>query len=424
MASLPAPSSEAGDPAFPPAPVLLGGLGTVIAAAAWNAAAPAALPGERVLAVTAALVAVGAALAVQLPRMRDDAESRLAAGGLWALAAAAAFLGSMGVAPSWDSVALLFRLAAGAAALAGLITAVPTGWRLFLGSLLIAFHFAAILCAITVVPPPNAPAPFLSMQAYVRWFHAYLVGVNLNNGYHFYAPEPGPCALVWFRVQWADGASVWVRIPDHPKMNNHLERRRLGALATVITQGNPIPPDRAEKLAEARLKAGEARRIPADPNVPLPAQYREPNSTCKLLLASYVRFIARTTPHPSGGSAVTGVKVYSVEYFNPPVEHFQAGREPLDATLYAPYYMGDYDAAGALKDECYRLVPGPKPDGPPEVVQDPFLYWRIPILREITVPPAAPGLPASPLPPPWTDEGKVVNYVRVHTGDKDEGTIP
>jgi hypothetical protein len=106
------------------------------------------------------------------------------------------------------------------------------------------------------------------------------------------------------------------------------------------------------------------------------------------------------------------------------VEHFQAGREPLDVTLYAPYYMGDYDPDGVLKDECFRLVPSKDPSTPPEPIQDPFLYWRIPILREITVPPTRPDLPPPPAPLPWTDEGKVVNYVRRHAGDKDEGTIP
>jgi hypothetical protein len=69
-------------------------------------------------------------------------------------------------------------------------------------------------------------------------------------------------------------------------------------------------------------------------------------------------------------------------------------------------------------------VPSKDPNTQPEAIQDPFLYWRIPILREITIPPARAGVPSPPVPVPWTDEGRVVNYVRLHAGDKDEGTIP
>ncbi|MBU6175204.1 MAG: hypothetical protein KGQ60_15450, partial [Planctomycetes bacterium] len=357
MASESAPPSGFGDPVFQPVPVLLGGLGVIGIAAVCNLAIPDAWAGERTLVISLALIAVGAALAVLLPRLGDEPESRLAAGGLWVLGAIAAFIGSMGVPQSWDSMGLLYRLIAGMAVLAGIIAAVPNGWRKLLASLLIAFHFAAILCAITVVPPPAAPPPFLSVQTYVRWVHSYLIGINLNNGYHFYAPEPGPCALLWYRVQWADGAKHWGRIPDHPQMNNHLERRRMGALATVITQGNPLPPDRADQLIDARMKAAEKRGIPVDPYFPVPTQYREPNPTCRLLMSSYARFLARHTPHPTGATvAVTGIKLYSVEYFNPAVEHFQAGREPLDRTLYAPYYMGDFDESGTLKEDCFRIV--------------------------------------------------------------------
>src|SRR5262245_31639798 len=104
MASETAPPMGAGDPVVSPVSVLLSGLGVVGVSALWNVTAPESLPGERALAIAAGLIAVGTALWLILPQMRDDAESRLAAGGLWALAAAGAFIASLAVAPSWDSL--------------------------------------------------------------------------------------------------------------------------------------------------------------------------------------------------------------------------------------------------------------------------------------------------------------------------------
>jgi hypothetical protein len=413
------------DPAYyPPTVAMVSGLAIVTGAVAWEIVASTTLPGLRSLVIGCGLLTIGVALYLLLPRFADDPESRLGAGGLWALAGAGAFLGSLGFAESWDSLVFLARILGAVAWMVGLITAVPNNWRYLLGTLLLLWHFSAIFCAIVVVPPPNAPPPFLALQAYVRYFHPYLVATNLNNGYHFYAPEPGPCALLWYRVEWADGATHWGRIPDHPKMANHLERRRYGALATVVTQSMPTPGDRLEKLAEARLKAGEEKRIPLDPNFPVPVQYREPTPMVKLLLSSFARFIAKNTAHPTGGdAAVTGVKLYSVEYYNPPVEHFQAGRDPLDALLYIPHFMGDYLPDGRIKPEIYQAVQ--QASGPPVVTQDPFLYWRVPILREFPEAPPAPGVPApADAPPPWTGEGKVLNFVRKHAGDSEEGPLP
>jgi len=417
-------SPEGIDPAlYSPALTYVIGLAIVTLAAGWDLVASETWPALRALTLAGGLVTLGAGLYALLPHLSQQGETRLAAGGLWALAGCGAFIASLGFGPSWDSLILLARCLGGVAFLVGLITAVPDVWRVRLGSLLLLLHFSAIFCAIVVVPPPNAPAPFLAVQTYVRFFHPYLVLTNLNNGYHFYAPEPGPCALLWYRVQWDDGASHWGRIPDHPKMANHLERRRYGALATVITQGMPIPPDRLEKLAEARVKVGEEKKIPVDPNFPLPMQYREPPPMVKLLLSSYARYLAKNTPHPQGKkAAVSGIKLYSVEYYNPPVEHFKAGREPLEETLYLAYFMGDFYPDGQIKPEIYRAVQ--QPNGPPLVTQDAFLYWRIPILKDLETPAPAPGLPRPPAPPPWEADGKIRNYVRVHAGDSEEGPLP
>ncbi|MBY0228747.1 MAG: hypothetical protein K2W96_05650, partial [Gemmataceae bacterium] len=382
--------------------------------------------------------AVGVVLAARVPREEPAFAAGLLAGG-----GMAALLATVSLSPDWDSLGLLYGGLAVAGFVAATFAAVPSGWRRALGSGLIVFHFAAIFCAITVVPTASGPPPFLSSQAYVRLFHHYLIATNLNNGYHFYAPEPGPCALAWFRVQWDDGASAWVRIPDHAKVANHLERRRMGALATILTQSDPLGGPHAERLIQARIDAG-LKHDPPIPvaDLPMQAQYRAPGAVGRLLLASYVRHVARTAEHPHGKKdsvRVAGVKAYIVEYWNPPVEHFQAGQPPLDPTLYAAYYAGEYDEAGTLKKQPLDWVPETDKDGKPrkdkagqpllkQTEGDPFLYWRLPITRmeKLPLPPRPGEAPKIELPKgePWKGEGRVINFVRIHAGDGDKEAVP
>ena len=49
----------------------------------------------------------------------------------------------------------------------------------------------------------------------------------------------------------------------------------------------------------------------------------------------------------------------------PAVEDFQAGRDPLDPTLYRAWYLGEYDPQGNLAESSRKDM----------------LYWMIPILR-------------------------------------------
>jgi hypothetical protein len=149
-------------------------------------------------------------------------------------------------------------------------------------------------------------------------------------------------------------------------------------------------------LAERRRLAAERHDPPIPPApIPLERQYRPLTPQGKLLVAGYVRRVARTHPHPSdasgGGIKAVKVKVYLVDYSNAPVAHFQAGGDPLDPAFYAPYYLGEFDPEGRLT---------------PESAADGLLYWLIPTR------------------PPQPAAGPVVNYLRVHAGDGNEEGVP
>ncbi len=427
MANLTPPGEEG----LPPGLLLLAGLGVLGVTFLWNGADPEAAPAWRAGAIAAGLLLVGIALWRQLPPMLADTESRLAAAGLWALGVASCVVAHMALPASWDSLGVPLRLLGLAASAAALLTAVPPALRHGLISLMVVAHFSAIFCAITVVPPPGGPPPFLSARAYVHWFHPYLSALNLTNGYHFYAPEPGPCAVTFFRVCWADGAVRWTRIPDHAAMRDHLERRRHGALATILTQTGPPPPMWTQELIDRRIQTGEKHTPPIPPaDGPMPPQYREPTAAGRMLLSSFVRRVARQTPHPAGGdAAVESVKVYVSEYFSPPVEHFHAGGGPIEPTMYAAYYMGTYGPEGGLKDPVgveWELGPDNQPrpkrgkDGKVVVVQDPFLFWRLPIMRvDDDRPPPDPEAPPPAKPAKWSGRGRLVNCVLIHAGDRE-----
>lgn len=425
------PPPEAPD--VPPAPFLLAGLALLGVAFFWNGSAPAARPEMRAATIAAGLLTIGFVLWRVVPWMLRREEMRVAVAGLWGLGAVACVLACYGLGPGWGSLAVLFALLGGASALAALLTLVTPWWRYALIGLLLVFHFSAVLCAVATVPPPGEAPPFLSHQAYVYLFHDYLIALNVNTGYRFDAPEPPPSSLAWFRVQWQDGASRWLRIPDHEKAHDHLERRRFLALASVLAQAEPyssLPPSLASALARRRRGAsvGKGRPIPMAPTTPVAEQFRRPTPTARLLLSSCARHVARTARHPEeGGAAVQEVKAYCVEFRPPPVEHFQAGRDPTDAGLYHVYFMGAYSPMGDL---LTKLRWETRPDGEVVVHGDECLYWRLPIMpaEDAAREPPEPG--ATPPVPPrgagkWDNRPRrYINFARVHAGDSDEESIP
>jgi hypothetical protein len=84
------------------------------------------------------------------------------------------------------------------------------------------------------------------------------------------------------------------------------------------------------------------------------------------MLSCYARHVAQNYPSAENPDAtVEGVKIYRVIHSLLSPSQMAAGFRPDDPTTYAPFYQGDFDRDGRLKN-----------------AQDPFLYWLIPIVRE------------------------------------------
>src|SRR5262249_36358725 len=281
---------------------------------------------------------------------------------------------------------VLFRIATMVALVAGIIVLLPQTGRRVLASLVLLFHFGGILTAVANVPPPGGDAPWLVSQLWSRVYRPYLQFMYLTNAYHFYAPDPGPPCFLWFHVEYVDGSARWVKLPDReqdakdPFAMSFYRRLPITESTNQLLPPMPAPED----VLRRRLTASVRDGIPAPSEItqvmPAVFQYRVPGDYSKRLLKSYARHVAQAFPHVDGRTPVSGVKVYRAVHLILAPRDFAAGASVVDPTLYWPYFQGEFDSAGNLKDP-----------------NDPYLYWLIPIMKVATV--EAP-LPGAPLPDP------------------------
>ena len=403
------PPADLNEPPPPTSRVLMVGLvgvGLVVVALVYGLATaaprqgfePHSADGPRALIAIVGLFVTGCAVSMR-PRWF----------GGWLCAAAAAILGYgfgmpapagtewylspprdwfAGVPNAWDSIQLFF----GVAAVIGLI---GTAWtflprRAVLGLILAgaAFHFAGILSAMT----SPAPTPFLSDQYWRRIARPYLQFAYMNNAYQFYSPDPGPACEIWAAIEYkpegvedndpdAPKHCAWVTVPtrrDHWKDPLGLSYYRRLSLtensAQIYRQGYFLPPAEAELVRQRR--ESEIHRIPrygqdaVQRVVPIDLVSRQ-------VLPAYARRIAYA--NPKDGWKVTGVKVYRVQHAIVNPEQFVGYDQvtnkrwtawsPYNASLYMPYFQGDFKRDGTLKDS-----------------EAPLLYWMVPI-EPIETPP-------------------------------------
>ncbi len=423
MAHNPASRSKRGIGAFlRPWPLLLAGLALLLAGTFMRKEAPAPL---LVSFLVAGLVLAGLAVSHRLQTAGQELPERVESAGLLSVAAFAAVLACW-ITDDWDSIRLLMVVLAIAALTGAVLVLLPRTPRRVVASLWILFHFGGITVAVTSVAPRDQPAPWLSQQLWTRVYRPYLQFMYLTNAYHFYSPDPGLPSLLWFRVEYADKSSRWIKLPVREESPIALHfQRRLALGESVNLPMASRPPTTAEK-AEWERRMGQPYPYPYHDtwdqittrrqigvtmhkpplNIPLDAtdtqQYSEPQDYAKRLVASYARHVAHTATHPENPQMpVANVRVYRVTHSIILPGQIAEGYDPLDPAFYSPVYLGQFDADGHLLD--------PK---------DPFLYWYIPMAY---VPPnyGAEGVPLLIHRDPQPGD-KFLNGVAVHAGDTDK----
>jgi hypothetical protein len=320
---------------------------------------------------------------------------------LLALASGASLLAYFAIPAQFDSFRLVAGFGAIVSAAGALLVAMPVNYRKIAASVLILLHFGGILCAVTA--PERQP--WLSNVVGIGFFRPYLDFMYLTNAYHFYSPEPGPASQMWFCIKYrpnAEGvASVrWFKMPQRPKdMTDPLALSYYRRLALTQQMENVIPGIITDEMKRQRLMMQQGENgIPLDSSLSFEAQYRLPPDTVREhLLPSYVRHVAnmRENQHDDGVTPIESIKVYRVEHSIPSPADLKLGVKFYDETTYRPFYMGEFDANGALLNPA-----------------DPLLYWQIPILF------VPKGRDVQPWETPRTNPEKfrIVDGVKRHTG--------
>ncbi len=278
-------------------------------------------------------------------------------------AAGCALLAAWSLLPEWDTIRLLLYVLTVLAIVCAAIVPLPRTGRRIAFSLVILFHFGGIGCAVMNV----SPSPWLTQFLWAHMYHYYLNFIYMTNAYHFYAPEPGPGIMIWFDVKYDDGMQKWVKLPvrdNHYWLLNYQRRLSLPEqINQTVNTGLPENPS----IVQNRRFAGMNHGIPFyyEKLNPHPTEYRPPQLGTKIMLESYARHVARTTPNPANpNSKVVGVKVYRVVHRLMTPQETALGIQPDKKWMYLPSFQGEFDADGKLKND-----------------QDPYLYWLIPIVN-------------------------------------------
>jgi hypothetical protein len=401
------PSSGGGRPPYlSPWSLLLGGLLLTFLGVALAAVGG---PLPRLLGLGGGLLLAAVAVSRRLRSAGWEFEQRLESAGVLALAGLTALLASFGLDKDWDSGRLVLGVLTALCLAGSLLVLLPAAPRRLAVSLVVAFHFAGILVAVTTVDPPGTQGPWLAKQLYVRVYQPYLEFLYLTNAYHFYSPNPGLPSQMRFAVHYSDGRYAWVNLPDRANSPVDMHYQRMLTLPEHIFAPMPrLPLTKAElahlsdvpglaresweEIQERRLRGSTLAYSPPIPvvlDLDATFQYRAPNDLSKRMIASAARRVFRDAP-PRQGAEVTSVKVYRATHTILTPYEMSKGVSQLDKSKFLPYFLGEFDGRGELLDP-----------------HEPFLYWYLPVLYvspeyPLGYPGPRPGLSAvrALLPPP------------------------
>jgi hypothetical protein len=417
--------------------VVVAGLGLVVVGLALTSLDSREASICRAWLVVIGLLAAGAAISRRLQRAGWELEERLETAGMLAVGAFVALVAYLAVKNyDWTS-AEFFLLGLIVIALGGaVLAALPSLPRKVLLSLLVVIHFGGIFVAGFNVPPGGfGQPPWLTDQLWTRVYRYYLGYIYMTNANHFYAPDPGPSTLAWFRIQYADDTYRWVQLPNKKDTLLPLNYTRSMVIADSTNLGGGRPPDSIfwrrvqERKNQGLYFTPDATKDDPHPkavpipiseydllypgvNMPIPPEaYKEPDHYSRRLIASYVRYVAKNYPHDTDASiSVKNVKVYRITHRLIRAFEMAQGYSPYDEALLYPYFMGKYDTKGELlvRQQEYDENGNPKLS-PGE--WDGFLYWVVPILR-------VPERPGGDFKVPYeAKDYKTYNYLLLHAGD-------
>jgi hypothetical protein len=385
-----APPATAGGPSFRAWTYLTIGAVLTIIGSVLPGADKGELNAPRAFLLFAGLITVAAAVARRLQTAPQDIEARIGTAGVLVTAGALVCLAYLGTPDrlletppagqagerEWDSARMVLAVLGVVSIVGAVLVMLPVVARKVIVSLLILLHFGNILVAVTSVAPPAGPAPWVSNQLSAYFFRPYANFMYLNNAYHFYSPEPGPPTLAWFYVRYTDESGRWIKLPSRKDSPVPLHYQRLLALTESINMIDYRMPDNFNELYTRRNVAAKVynEELILNPGLPPNVVYNPAYPYSRVMVSAYARYVARHWPHPDEDPTadVKTVKVYRLVHHLITAPQLAAGMNPDDEIFDYPYFMGEF-----------------RPNGEMVKVDDPFLYFLLPITRE--PPPGAKG---------------------------------
>lgn len=278
-------------------------------------------------------------------------------------------LASVAMDSSWDSLIFFCRIMMVVSLAVAVLHILPSLARRVALSFLLLFHFLGIVTAVTSLDPPNASASWIATTLWANVFRHYLNFCYLNNAYHFYSPEPGPPSLLWSKIQYKDGTFRWVKIPNRNESPIQMHYQRMLSVTESSNMNNTGNPENWDEILQRRNLAGLAHQpqiTPLPRNISQLIMYREPVEYSKRMVSSYARYLALQYAHPPGQKEIglDRIKIYRITHGIISVQDLADGHDPLDNTLFMPYFLGEFDSEGKLVNP-----------------NDPFLYFLLPITR-------------------------------------------
>jgi hypothetical protein len=176
-----------------------------------------------------------------------------------------------------------------------------------IASAAIAYHLAASFIGAWIGSPPTSP--FADQVA--RPFRAYIATADLNHGYRFFAPNPGPSHLFRYQLTFDDGSTTDGYFPNRAAHWPRLLYHRYFMLSENLNVVRP-------------------RRDPSAGEVTSADESQQPFQT---LAKSYSAQLLRR-------SGAQSIDWQLVRHYQPPPSDVLAGRSLTDDDNYEPLDRG------------------------------------------------------------------------------------
>jgi hypothetical protein len=223
----------------------------------------------------------------------------------------------------------------------------PASATKWIVSILVLGHFFAIAMAVTQSSTPQFPTPDVAMAMNVKPVRMYQQFTFLGNAYRFYAPEPGPVSILWFRMEYEDGSIWWLEMPLRHEFLLRMPYQRNLSLTMLVFQNQVIyQPQFMGRSLSTMVATGPVAGTMISEMISRPGMTYLVG-TSQIAARSYVRHVAKEYPiHPKTGAPITRVIPYQIQHLLLGHAQVLMGWTPTDARTYAASEVGIFKPDG------------------------------------------------------------------------------